>query len=48
MQLQGRNLSLTMNDKDVKLQQEELLQLVFSINGSEGYFAKTTLHNEHS
>src|SRR5438876_5763133 len=42
MQLQGRNLSLTMNGEDVKLLQEKLRQLGFSLNDREGFFDKTT------
>lgn len=38
MQLQGRNLSLTTNGEDVKLLQQKLRQLGFSIHGRDGYF----------
>src|SRR2546421_4052426 len=43
MKLQGRNLSLSMNGEDVKLLQEKLRQLGFSLNDREGFFDKTTL-----
>ena len=42
MKLQGRNLSLRMQGADVKLLQDELRQLGFSINDSDGYLGKTT------
>src|SRR3989440_1339535 len=42
MELQGRNLSLRMNGEDVKLLQEKLRQLGFSLNDREGFFDKTT------
>jgi hypothetical protein len=42
MKLQGLNLSLRMQGADAALLQEELRQLSFSINNSEGFFGKIT------
>ncbi len=48
MQLQGRNLSLTTNGEDVKLLQQKLRQLGFSIDDTEGFFDKTTFQAVHA
>ncbi|MDN3514337.1 MAG: neuraminidase-like domain-containing protein [Candidatus Brocadia sp.] len=42
MKLQGRNLSLRMQGRDVALLQEELRLIGFSIDDSKGFFGETT------
>ena len=42
MKLQGRNLRVRMEGKDVKLLQSELSQIGYSINDKKGFFGEAT------